>query len=199
MGTVGSDTRPEGTREVNFRVNDRHGNEFEVELPRLVVGDATRVDIGGDSLPVAVSAFEGDSLTVEVSGRRYVFTVTASLNTTETAHRRTQEGKTIELLYRNRPYRLVVSSEIDRLRARTKTESKPAGPVVLYSALPGVVRQVFVAEGAEVTEGTPILTLEAMKMENEVRAEITGRVEALFVAPGDVVAARQELARISPA
>ena len=175
---------------MKLHLDDRHGNTFEVELPKLTVGDTTEIDFGGGLLPVGVTALDGDTLTVEVAGGRYVFTAATSKSDSQ--------GKTVELRYRNRPYRLAVTSELDRLRARTGGKSGQTGPVVHYSALPGVVRQLLTSEGANVTEGTTLLTLEAMKMENEVRAEITGHVEAVFVAPGDVVAAHQELVRIAP-
>ena len=67
---------------------------------------------------------------------------------------------------------------------------------LLSSQLPGVIRQVLVQPGEAVEAETPLLTVEAMKMENEIRAETAGTIEEVLVQPGDVVAARQELVRI---
>jgi biotin carboxyl carrier protein len=53
--------------------------------------------------------------------------------------------------------------------------------------MPGVVKEVRVAEGDAVKEGQALLILEAMKMENEIRAPRDGRVKTLHVAAGDAV------------
>jgi biotin carboxyl carrier protein len=70
--------------------------------------------------------------------------------------------------------------------------------VTLSSAIPGVIRQVLHRPGDEVEAGDAVLTLEAMKMENEIRADIAGRVRAIHVAEGQVVNAGEPLAVIEP-
>ncbi len=54
--------------------------------------------------------------------------------------------------------------------------------------MPGLVVSVMVAEGQEVRAGTPLAVVEAMKMENILRAERDGTVKAVKVSPGDVLA-----------
>ncbi|UTI64747.1 biotin/lipoyl-binding protein [Paraconexibacter antarcticus] len=66
----------------------------------------------------------------------------------------------------------------------------------LTSPMPGTVLRVLVEAGATVTAGTPLLVLEAMKMEHEIVAPADGVVGALPVAAGDQVAAGQVLAVI---
>jgi len=53
--------------------------------------------------------------------------------------------------------------------------------------MPGRVVALLAEEGQEVTAGQGILVLEAMKMENEIRAEHDGRVGQFFVQPGQAV------------
>jgi biotin carboxyl carrier protein len=53
--------------------------------------------------------------------------------------------------------------------------------------MPGRVTSVLVAEGDEVTTGQGIIVLEAMKMENEIRAEHDGKISKLHVQPGQAV------------
>jgi biotin carboxyl carrier protein len=53
--------------------------------------------------------------------------------------------------------------------------------------MPGRVTAVLVEEGAEVTKGQGIIVLEAMKMENEIRAEHDGTVTKVYVQPGQAV------------
>jgi biotin carboxyl carrier protein len=53
--------------------------------------------------------------------------------------------------------------------------------------MPGRVTAVLVEEGAEVTKGQGIIVLEAMKMENEIRAEHDGTIGKIHVQPGQAV------------
>jgi biotin carboxyl carrier protein len=53
--------------------------------------------------------------------------------------------------------------------------------------MPGRVTAVLVEEGAAVVKGQGIIVLEAMKMENEIRAEHDGTVSKIHVQPGQAV------------
>ena len=53
--------------------------------------------------------------------------------------------------------------------------------------MPGRVVTLLAAEGEEVTAGQGVLVLEAMKMENEIRAEHGGTVTKIHVQPGQAV------------
>ena len=57
----------------------------------------------------------------------------------------------------------------------------------VQSLLPGVIARVAVAAGDEVARGQVVMILEAMKMENEVRAPHAGRVAAVHVVAGQTV------------
>jgi acetyl/propionyl-CoA carboxylase alpha subunit len=70
------------------------------------------------------------------------------------------------------------------------------GPVEVRATLPGLVVAVAVQEGDEVAQGATLLTVEAMKMQNEVRSPRAGRVAALAVVAGQAVAAGAPLLRI---
>jgi biotin carboxyl carrier protein len=70
------------------------------------------------------------------------------------------------------------------------------GPVEVKATLPGLVVAVAVAAGDEVAEGDPLLTIEAMKMQNEVRAPRAGRIAAVAVEPGRAVATGALLLRL---
>jgi 3-methylcrotonyl-CoA carboxylase alpha subunit len=66
----------------------------------------------------------------------------------------------------------------------------------LSAPIPGVISAVFVAVGAAVRRGEPLLVLEAMKMEHQIRSPADGTVESLHVAAGDQVEEGAELARV---
>ena len=67
-------------------------------------------------------------------------------------------------------------------------------PGSLIAPMPGKVVKLAAAVGDRVAAGAPILILEAMKMEQPVKAAIAGVIDAIVVAPGDQVAADQLLA-----
>jgi 3-methylcrotonyl-CoA carboxylase alpha subunit len=65
--------------------------------------------------------------------------------------------------------------------------------------MPGKVVQVLTEAGAAVTKGTPLIVLEAMKMEHTIAAPVDGTVEAVHYAAGDLVEDGAELIAFAPA
>lgn len=95
--------------------------------------------------------------------------------------------------------RIAVSARSWRERVLAEAESSAAqrgGPIEVRATLPGLVVDVSVSEGQDVAEGARLLTIEAMKMQNEVRSPRAGRVVVVSVAPGQAVAAGAPLLRI---
>ncbi len=70
------------------------------------------------------------------------------------------------------------------------------GRFVLRSPMPGRVLRVLHAVGDEITASDTLFVIEAMKMQNEIRAPRPGRLAALHALPGAVVAAGGLLAEI---
>jgi biotin carboxyl carrier protein len=71
------------------------------------------------------------------------------------------------------------------------------GPQVVTARIPGRVVRIWVEIGQEVAVGDRLLSVEAMKMENEVRSPVAGRVEAVRVSVGDRVELHAELAVVA--
>ncbi len=92
-----------------------------------------------------------------------------------------------------------------RLQARVLDERRQAiqkltgmglgggGPKALRAPMPGLVIKVEVKEGDQVVPGQGLVIVEAMKMENELRAEGEGRVGRVLVAAGQTVEKDQVL------
>jgi pyruvate carboxylase subunit B len=92
----------------------------------------------------------------------------------------------------------VVDERTLKLREMTGANATAAGPKPVRAPMPGLVVRVEVAEGDEVRPGHGLVIVEAMKMENELRAEIAGRVEAVHVKPGEAVEKDQVLIELGP-
>jgi pyruvate carboxylase subunit B len=73
------------------------------------------------------------------------------------------------------------------IRALSGAASAAAGPAPLKAPMPGLVVRINVAAGDEVAAGQGLVAIEAMKMENELRAAAAGRVKAVRVAVGEAV------------
>ncbi len=84
---------------------------------------------------------------------------------------------------------------VDLLRT---TNSLPGSLGGLEAPMPGTIISLLVEAGAEVTQGTPLLILEAMKMEHTVRAPSAGRVNRFRYAVGDQVPDGAELVDFDP-
>ena len=84
--------------------------------------------------------------------------------------------------------------EVDALDERTRAirelsaaTSKPTGPAPLVAPMPGMIVRVNVGDGDAVHAGQGLVVMEAMKMENELRAATAGTVRRIHVAPGTAV------------
>lgn len=57
----------------------------------------------------------------------------------------------------------------------------------VYPPMPGRIVSISTREGAKLRVGSPLLILEAMKMQNEVSSPLAGVVREIKVKPGDLV------------
>jgi len=76
-----------------------------------------------------------------------------------------------------------------RLPESYKNRDKYAGTdhSRVCAQMPGTILRLLLKPGSEVDEETPVLVLEAMKMENELRAGRKGKLAEYFVREGQVV------------
>jgi glutaconyl-CoA/methylmalonyl-CoA decarboxylase subunit gamma len=87
-------------------------------------------------------------------------------------------------------FRLIVEAESERIAAlreratRGRSASGASGPLQVKAIIPGKVVAVSVAPGEAVTAGQQLLVVEAMKMQNELRAPRDGTVERVGVSVG---------------
>lgn len=100
------------------------------------------------------------------------------------------------MIWRHR-YELKVHTEREwRLMKVAPKQVLHSGSTVVNAPMPGLVKAVLVRSGAEVSAGTRLVVLEAMKMENEITAPRAGRVTKVHVEAGTVVEAGKPLVTV---
>jgi pyruvate carboxylase len=76
-------------------------------------------------------------------------------------------------------------------------KAEDGNPQHVGAPMPGSVASIAVVVGQKVSKGSQLATLEAMKMESLVLAEMDGQIAQIHVKPGDTVQAKSLLMEIS--
>ena len=85
-------------------------------------------------------------------------------------------------------YSFTIESPISYRRRKYLEKYKKANKIeVVVAPMPGKIVELLVEEGAQVKEGEAILILEAMKMQNEIIAQVSGKIKKINVKAGDSV------------
>ncbi len=87
----------------------------------------------------------------------------------------------------------VYSSRVADLAALMPVKEAPDTSNLLLCPMPGLVVSLMVKEGERVEEGQPLVIIEAMKMENVLRAERAATVKRLAAVEGDSLAVDQTI------
>ena len=103
-----------------------------------------------------------------------------------------QDEETLQVLVSGRRLVAHVANPFRRKSAR----SQAAHTGTLTAPMPGLVVQVLVEEGQTVEEGQPLLVIESMKMQMQMRSPSAGRVSSLPVVPGQQVNKGQVLVQV---
>ncbi|MFH2000907.1 MAG: biotin/lipoyl-containing protein [Planctomycetota bacterium] len=146
------------------------GKEFEIDL--VEQGQGLEARINGKSFAVDHAEVErGSKYSVIVNGE--------SFNVSQN-HSATGE----DLIVGGHLYQAEVLDEREKGAKALENARELKGPQIIRSVMPGIVRKIFIHEGDEVVIGTPLLILEAMKMENELCAEKMGVISKVYVSEG---------------
>ena len=135
--------------------------------------------INGNSYEVDILGFEENTAEVEVNGTIYNVEVQREL----------KMSKTPTLVRAEPPKPSPKESRIPKSQSQTSN-------VAIKAPLPGTIITVLVKPGDKVTMGQKLLTMEAMKMENNVLSEKDGTVKVVNVKPGMTVAQNEVLVEI---
>tara|TARA_B100000686_G_scaffold56972_1_gene61197 strand:- start:88 stop:498 length:411 start_codon:yes stop_codon:yes gene_type:complete len=81
-------------------------------------------------------------------------------------------------------------------RKRGSRKERGTGSGLVSSAIPGKIVSVLVSEEDSVETGSVVIVLEAMKMQNEIKSSIDGRVKKVMCKPGERIEANVPLMEI---
>lgn len=143
-----------------------------------------KFSIDNNPFEVAVTELENGQIDVEVNGSNYIVTID-------------REGTKAA----NAP---VKAAPVAAPKAAAPKAAPAAAPVAtpaastgaaktVKSALPGSVTKLVMEVGQAVKKGDTVMMIEAMKMENEIKAECDGTIAKFYVAPGQSVMADDKL------
>lgn len=91
--------------------------------------------------------------------------------------------------------RIEVLDELSSM-AKQMHAAQSGGSFVLNAPMPGLIVDIKVQVGDHVEVGTPIIVMEAMKMQNELASEIEGTVRQIHAAPQEAVESGAKLVEI---
>lgn len=131
-------------------------------------------NINGNQYDVEIGDIEENKAQVSVNGTNYNIEM----------DRDVKPSKTPKLV------RSKVNPITDTAESKPKPQSPDKAAVVggvIKSPLPGTILDIHIKEGAEVSIGTKLMTLEAMKMENVINSDKEGKVTAIKFDKGDSV------------
>ncbi|MDL1896062.1 hypothetical protein FBQ82_07305 [Anaerolineae bacterium CFX7] len=146
-------------------------------------GDNFEIEIGGERARVQVIAFAPPRLVFSYNGKIFDARVARA-------------GK------KHWVYIQGATFALERAELRAARDAAPgaregAGSDIVVAPMPGQVRGVLVGQGDAVTEGQPLVLMEAMKMELKVNAPHAGVVAKIFVTLGQSVEREQILAEVT--
>lgn len=141
--------------------------EYEIVIDKdqvFVNGELVVVDLKQSGVPELYSVLFGGrsyDMLVETERSNYVVTFRA-----EQFHVQVEDERT------------------RRLNTGRKAPAIPHGELSIKAPIPGLVVKVLVEKGSEIADGQPVVLLEAMKMENEIRSPRVGIVKSIAATAG---------------
>lgn len=151
------------------RINDE---DHEVLL------DANGVHLDGEDIAAQVMALDGTPVRMVTIGDE-VHRVVVRPGATRGAYTLWLDGHRFEVE--------ALDERSKAIRELSGAAAGPSGPAPLKAPMPGLIVRLHVQVGDQVQAGQGMVVMEAMKMENELKASAAGRVKSILVSPGTAV------------
>ena len=151
-------------------------------------GDSVDLDPGGEHAPVVDLSTAGDArVRAAASGpgdraRTATVSAVAAPDRGRSRYEVVVDGWRFELQVED-----AARAALRERATRGRNAAGPSAPVEIRAIIPGRVAGVRVTAGDDVEAGRTLLVVEAMKMQNELRAPRAGRVERVVVGEGQTI------------
>ena len=158
------------------------GRETEVEV------DGDRVTVAGRTMTAVLESLPGTPLVVlTLDGRPATLPL-----------ERQGRGRWVISIHGERHDVEVVDERTRHIRSLAGSGAAVVSGGIIKAPMPGLVVRVQVEVGQRIAAGAPVAVLEAMKMENQLKAPGAGVVRAIHVRPGDAVEKGKGLIDVGP-
>lgn len=174
----------------SYSLGDKHSPWNQTNNWQMNLDNVDTIYLGSetDEYEVAVH-YQHDKLTIVINGRSFVSSgslddegyLAATLNDTRLHVTVVQQEDKLTLIHSGNNYKLKLVNKT----AFNLEDEVAAGS--LNAPMPGKVIEVLVKQGEVVKKGTPLIILEAMKMEHTITAPIDGSVSTIHYGAGDMV------------
>lgn len=156
-------------------------NESEFVLDLKLNSESQKIHVEGEDYQVEVEPLSKHHVLTRINGR--VFDVLV-----------TETGPVAETMVNGKICRVQITPEkLQHIKQLSGAEAAASGPKPVKAPMPGLVLKILVKEGQKVHRRDGLLVIEAMKMENEIRAERDCQIKKIFVREGEAVDKEQLL------
>jgi biotin carboxyl carrier protein len=149
----------------------RNGERHRIDLPSTPAKGPQEYTVNGERFHAEARVLAPGVISLVVAGRQY---------------RCVLDGDSV--LIDGRRYAFEVDDPRS-LAGRRRAGGAASGPRPVKSPMPGRVVRLLVEPGDEVDEHQGVVVIEAMKMQNELKAPKAGHIASIAVAAGDTVGA----------
>jgi biotin carboxyl carrier protein len=156
------------------------GKSYRVELERQGAGWKCKLD--GRELPLDVTPAQNGVLSLLMDGKSYEV-------------KQEVTGAETNIVVGNERFSVALSDPRS-LRARRRAGGAEQGIKKIVAPMPGKIVRLLAAEGSAVQLGQSVIVIEAMKMQNELKAPKNGVLKKINVREGAAVEAGQALAEV---
>ena len=125
---------------------------------------------------VEIEEIEGQTAKVNVNGRPFNVKLNKPLKPAASVHKPVKVEKPIP-----------VENTSTQNETPSTPKKQPGSGLKITSPLPGTVVELLLKEGDMVNKGETVLILEAMKMQNSIEADESGKITSIVVKEGDTV------------
>ncbi|MCC5928419.1 MAG: acetyl-CoA carboxylase biotin carboxyl carrier protein subunit [Cyclobacteriaceae bacterium] len=163
-------------------------------MPEIIVNQQLFYKVGKNMEIISESDKPKDYDIIHISKNRYHIIMEGKGYTAEVRPLNERSDK-LEIEINGKIYSVKFKSDLDLLTEKLgmQTTSDQTEEKEVLSPMPGMIVQIQAKEGDEVKEGSPLLVLKAMKMENIIKSPRSGKITKILAKEGSSVEKNQPL------